>query len=39
MLFLQKVPKGAVTNLNKSVLNRLNQIGAVLVGLEDAKKK
>uniref|UniRef100_A0A453Z3R5 Uncharacterized protein n=1 Tax=Anopheles quadriannulatus TaxID=34691 RepID=A0A453Z3R5_ANOQN len=36
---VEKVPKGAVTNLNKSVLNRLNQIGAVLVGLEDAKKK
>uniref|UniRef100_A0A182NI29 Uncharacterized protein n=1 Tax=Anopheles dirus TaxID=7168 RepID=A0A182NI29_9DIPT len=35
---VEKVPKGAVVNLNKSVLNRLNQIGAVLVGLEDAKK-
>ncbi|XP_053674280.1 uncharacterized protein LOC128724582 [Anopheles nili] len=35
---VEKVPKGAITNLNKSVLNRLNQIGAVLVGLEDAKK-
>ncbi|XP_035905142.1 uncharacterized protein LOC118509097 [Anopheles stephensi] len=36
---VEKVPKGAIVNLNKSVLNRLNQIGAVLVGLEDAKKK
>ncbi|KFB51608.1 AGAP007372-PA-like protein [Anopheles sinensis] len=36
---IEKVPKGAVTNLNKSVLDRLNQIGAVLVGLEDAEIK
>uniref|UniRef100_A0A182PRE9 Uncharacterized protein n=1 Tax=Anopheles epiroticus TaxID=199890 RepID=A0A182PRE9_9DIPT len=35
---IEKVPKGAVKTLNKSVLDRLNQIGAVLVGLEDAKK-
>uniref|UniRef100_A0A182IS10 Uncharacterized protein n=1 Tax=Anopheles atroparvus TaxID=41427 RepID=A0A182IS10_ANOAO len=35
---IEKVPKGAVTNLNKTVLNRLNAIGAVLVGLEDEIK-
>ncbi|XP_052859849.1 uncharacterized protein LOC128267100 [Anopheles cruzii] len=34
-VFAEKIPKGAIKSLDKSVLNKLNQIGTVLVGLED----